>query len=312
MNELEERVEKLLQEQLADWDLAKTNYGALARVQTRVLELNGQSVQLQLNAERIRSSAAKVDAETLQSRPCFFCNRPEKQCSTRYDRNFEILVNPYPIFENHLTIPLTVHQEQRIYPYYKSMLLMATDLQEFIFFYNGPKCGASAPDHMHFQAAKKESLPIEWNLGGISKKMVWEGYKTILCSFTDCLPAGFLLVSSDLRGAQGAFNHLYAQLEIREGEYEPRMNVVTWASGNSWCSIIYPRKESRPACFFAEGDDNILISPATVEMAGLFVVPRESDFTRITSAHLTAILREVSISKEEQDEIIRKLSTHLS
>lgn len=312
MNELEERVERLLQEQSETWDLVQTNYNALANVQTRVLQINGRPVELQLNKERIRSSAANVDAKSLQARPCFFCNRPEKQSSTWYMNDFEILVNPYPIFEDHLTIPLIGHEKQTILPYYEDLLSLASDLPGFVVFYNGPACGASAPDHMHFQAAKKGSLPIEWNYEKTPKGIVWEGKHASLYAFTECLPSAFMLESTDMSEAVDIFHRLCAQMETKEGEDGPRMNVVCWVDGNFWCTIIYPRAVSRPACFFAEGEANILISPAAVEMAGLFVVPLEKDFLKVTAADLAAILKEVSITEEEQKTIIRKFIAGLA
>ena len=187
------------------------------------------------------------------------------------------------------------------------MLWLAHDLQDYAVFYNGPKCGASAPDHMHFQAMELGNLPIEMNYKKASKGIVWEGRNTVLYVLYDFMASAFLLISSDLREADYAFKQLYAQLEIKEGDSEPMMNVVTWKDEDNWISCIFPRKELRPSCFYAEGDANILISPATVEMAGLFITPLEKDFDKVTSEDLETILREVSISEEEKNEIVRKM-----
>ena len=307
MNELRERVEDLLDNQIRDWELVRTNTYALASLKTRYLYIRDFPVILQFNPERIRSSAAKTDTASLQARPCFFCHRPEEQKGVMYNDAFEILVNPYPISSGHLTIPLKWHEDQQILPYYEDMLWLAHDLQDYAVFYNGPKCGASAPDHMHFQAMERGNLPIEMNYKKASKGVVWEGRNTVLYVLYDFMASAFLLISSDLREADYAFKQLYAQLEIKEGDSEPMMNVVTWKDEDNWISCIFPRKELRPSCFYAEGDANILISPATVEMAGLFITPLEKDFDKVTSEDLETILREVSISEEEKNEIVRKM-----
>ena len=313
MNELRERVEDLLDEQIRDWELVRTNTYALANLKTRNLWIRDFPVILQFNPERIRSSAAKTDAASLQARPCFFCHRPEEQYGIDYNDAFDILVNPYPISGGHLTIPLKWHEDQQILPYYEDMLWLAHDLQDYAVFYNGPKCGASAPDHMHFQAMERGNLPIEVNYKKAPKGIVWEGRNTVLYVLYDFMASAFLLISSDLREADYAFKQLYAQLEIKEGDSEPMMNVVTWKDEDAWkdednwISCIFPRKELRPSCFYAEGDANILISPATVEMAGLFITPLEKDFDKVTSEDLETILREVSISEEEKNEIVRKM-----
>ena len=307
MNELRERVEDLLDNQIRNWELVRTNTYALASLKTRYLYIKDFPVILQFNPERIRSSAAKTDTASLQARPCFFCHRPEEQYGIDYNDAFDILVNPYPISSGHLTIPLKWHEDQQILPYYEDMLWLAHDLQDYAVFYNGPKCGASAPDHMHFQAMELGNLPIEMNYKKASKGIVWEGRNTVLYVLYDFMASAFLLISSDLREADYAFKQLYAQLEIKEGDSEPMMNVVTWKDEDNWISCIFPRKELRPSCFYAEGDANILISPATVEMAGLFITPLEKDFDKVTSEDLETILREVSISEEEKNEIVRKM-----
>lgn len=307
MNELRERVEDLLDEQIRDWELVRTNIYALANLNTRNLYIRDFPVILQFNPERIRSSAAKTDTASLQARPCFFCHRPEEQYGIDYNDAFDILVNPYPISSGHLTIPLKWHEDQQILPYYEDMLCLAHDLQDYAVFYNGPKCGASAPDHMHFQAMERGNLPIEVNYKKASKGIVWEGRDTALYVLYDFMASAFVLISGDLREADYAFKRLYAQLEIKEGDSEPMMNVVTWKDEDTWISCIFPRKELRPSCFYAEGDANILISPATVEMAGLFITPLEKDFDKVTSEDLETILREVSISEEEKNEIVRKI-----
>lgn len=164
MTNISTKTKQLIRTQLQDWPLAKNNYDGLQKVITRdVLLPGGSTVQVQFNPERIRSSAAKVDAKSIQERACFLCaeNRPPQQQGLAFDDDYTILINPFPIFPEHLTIPHNSHTDQLIAPYFGTMLSLAKELEGFTLFYNGPKCGASAPDHFHFQAGTKGFMPIE-------------------------------------------------------------------------------------------------------------------------------------------------------
>lgn len=306
MNKLIRQVDSLLFNQKQDWALARANYAALAHVQSRYFQDSSTTI-VQFNPERIRSSAAKIDKASLQARPCFFCHRPEEQEGVKYNDSFEILVNPYPIFEDHLTIPLLRHEKQQILLFFEDMLCLASDLPDFFIFYNGPRCGASAPDHMHFQAGRKGELPIMENWKQAQKGIVWQGSHSVLYALKDFQPSTFVLASSDPYEAVEAFDLLYAQLQIKADDYEPMMNIVAWMEEEVWHICLFPRRELRPSCFYAEGEANMLISPATVEMSGLFVVPLEKDFKKVTHADLENIWKEVSITEEEKNEIIRKI-----
>ena len=307
MNDLEQQIESLLLSQKKDWKLACDNYASLTYVQTRCFEGDSRLTILQFNPERIRSSAAKIDKASLEARPCFFCHRPEEQKSVVFNDLFEILVNPYPIFNDHLTVPLRRHEKQQIAPYYGDMLDLASALPGYALFYNGPKCGASAPDHMHFQAGRRGGFPITESWAEASKAIVREGDRTRLYALSDHLPTAFILVSDDKAEAVEAFTLLYNEMDVKPGDYEPMMNVLVWTEGDSRITCVFPRRELRPSCYYAEGDDNILISPATVEMSGLFVVPLEKDFRKVTYADLEKVWREVSITEAEKNEIIRKI-----
>lgn len=308
MNELEEIVERLLNCQYEDWDLMHTNYNALNKVKTKKLLVKGIPVLIQFNPERIRSSAAKIDEASLKARPCFFCNRPKEQIAITHYDDFDILVNPYPISDGHLTIPFRWHDEQLILPYFEDMLICAYDLREYLIIYNGPKCGASAPDHMHFQAIKQDSFPLEGNIRRASKELIAQSPNTTIYALRNFTSSALLITSNLIHEAVWTFKYLYGQMEIKEGDSEPMMNVAIWVDDdNISYTCIFLRKELRPSCFYAEGDDNILISPATVEMAGLFITPLEKDFEKVTAADLETILKEVSISEEEKNELVGKL-----
>lgn len=314
MTELEERVGSFLQAQLENWKLAGDNHAALSNVQTRMIEVDGLHRFVQFNPERIRSSAASTDVAVLQARPCFFCNRLEGQESIPFNQYFDILVNPYPIFESHLTIPLIQHESQQIFRYIEDMLLLAASLPDYFVFYNGPRCGASAPDHMHFQAARQGGLPFIEHCRSYKLPLsaIHTGQSTTFYRFHTCSPSGFLIASSLLDEAVAAFELVYSELEIKPGDYEPMMNILVWMEDNGiWNICMFPRRELRPSCFYAEGDGNLLISPATVEMAGMFITPREKDFLKVTAEDLKTILSEVSLTEEEMDRVTRNIVARL-
>lgn len=307
--DINKRAKELIREHQTFWELAKVNYAALAKVQSRTLEVNGYPVMLQFNPERIRSSAAKIDKQTLASRPCFLCegNRPGGQRWIDFGDDYQIIVNPYPIFREHLTIPIRAHQEQRIRSRYRDMLLLAEALRDFIIFYNGPNCGASAPDHMHFQAGNKGFLPLEENWKKAGREEVASFGQATLYALRDFLQPMFVIISANQDDAASLFDRFYSFLEIKPGEYEPMMNVLAWVEAGKWITCIYPRKKLHPACYHATGDANILISPATVEMAGVFVAPLEKDYRKVTAGDIRQILSEVCLSEEDMDRLISQL-----
>ena len=307
MGSFERQIKELLAEQKQTWQVARENYAALGKVQTRTFNYLGRELLVQFNPERIRSSAAKVDKTSLQARPCFFCHRPKEQKSVIYNEDFEVLVNPYPIFQEHLTIPLRHHERQQILPYFHTLLELAVVLPSFVLFYNGPKCGASAPDHMHFRAGNNLGFPLFKDWCGINKTQVWEEKNTRLYTSVEALPRMFFIVSKKKEEAIFLFERLYKLMEVKAEEYEPMMNVIVWMEKDSWVVGIFPRKALRPSCYYAEGEANLLVSPATVEMSGLFVLPLEKDFKKVTLADLQTIWQEVSITEEEQVKIIHKL-----
>jgi hypothetical protein len=307
MNDLELQVKNLLDNQLHTWQVVQDNYAALDFVQIRRIECLGREVLLQFNPKRIRSSAAKVDKASLEARPCFFCYRPKEQESVIYNSDFEILVNPYPIFQEHLTIPLLRHERQQVKPYMGTMLDLAKSLPSFAIFYNGPKCGASAPDHMHFQAGTREGFPVIQNWVREENKLIWEKNGVNLYMNSYISPTTLFLVSKDREGVLELFERLYDLLEIKQEEYEPRINLLTWVNQEEWIICLFPRESSRPSCYYAEENDKILISPATVEMSGLFITPLESDFLKVTAKDLQTIWQEVSVEKDKIESLICKI-----
>jgi len=302
-------IKKLFDEQINEWNLAKSNYDALKKVLTKEFEFGNFSFRVQFNPARIQSSAAKVDSKSIEERKCFLCsaNLPAVQRGIPFGKDYLILVNPFPIFPMHLTIPSTSHVDQLIFDRYEDMLDLAESMDEFVIFYNGPKCGASAPDHVHFQAGNKGFLPLEEDTRNGSRRMILENDSLSVYSLDDYLRNVFVIEASDKKAAVDYFNELYSQLETKEGEREPMLNIVSWHEEGKWISCVFPREVHRPECFFAEGESNILISPASVDMGGVFITPQENDFVKITAQDIAKILKEVCISNEKMIQTSEKV-----
>lgn len=304
-----DNAQNLLSEQLREWEQARLNYEALAKVESKDFSFGKFIIKVQFNPARIQSSAAKVDAKSIQERKCFLCpaNLPEVQKGIPFENTYQILVNPFPIFPQHFTIPTYQHVDQLILNRYGDMLDLAKDLDEYTFFYNGPKCGASAPDHAHFQAGNKGFLPVEKDIEYIDKETIFEIDTLRVYAFKNYLRNGFLIEAEDQKQAVDFFKTLYSLLEIKEGEKEPMMNIISWYQDGKWFSCIFPREKHRPSCFFAEGDENILISPASVDLGGVFITPLEKDFNKITTEDIQTILKEVCISDNDMLALIDKI-----
>ena len=303
----------LLQEQLNVWDVARNNYDALRQVRVKELDFGQLKVKVQFNPARIVSSSAKVDPKSIKERKCFLCeqNRPAVQKGLPFGDKYIILINPFPIFPKHLTIPACEHVDQRIQSRFGDMLDLAYNLDEFTVFYNGPKCGASAPDHVHFQAGSKGFLPIEkeWKL--FANKEVSEQGAAKLFNL-DGYQRGVLVIESNSKeSAVELFGNIYASLEIKPGEGEPMMNILAWFDTDKWIVCIFPRTLHRPSCYTAQGDDNILISPAAVDMGGVFITPLEKDFEKISTENISEILLEVCMDEVKLQKIVEHLNTKL-
>ncbi|MCH4154722.1 MAG: DUF4922 domain-containing protein [Muribaculaceae bacterium] len=307
----QEQVNGLISRQMNDWSLAGDNYAALAGVKVKRFEVNGREVQVQFNPARIVSSAAKVDDKSLSERRCFLCaaNRPVEQEGLAWGDLYTILVNPFPIFPRHLTIPSNDHKPQRIKGRIGDMLGLAADLHDFVIFYNGPKCGASAPDHCHFQAGSKGlmSLPA----GKVDGRLIKGDERAGIYRLLNWTCQAFIIKATEQDAAADLFNQLYAVLPIHEGEDEPMLNLLCWTENKSgiteWNIGVFPRVKHRPSCYFAEGDSNILLTPASVDMGGVFITPLAKDFNKIKASDIEAILKEVCYDEDAMNEIENKI-----
>lgn len=300
---LSQLVDQLIREQKTNWEVARANYSGLEKVESKSFQFDGFKIKVQFNPERIRSSGAKLDAQTISQRPCFLCeaNRSEIQRGIDFHGKYSILVNPYPIFQKHLTIPLNEHTPQRIEKFFTDMLHLSKELPDFTIFYNGPKCGASAPDHFHFQAADKTGMPICEELDQIivrfgetlfqdeetSIKTVGRGYLRKL----------IMLASSSEKNLADQFQIVLDTLKERGQEGEPMMNILTNYQDGEWQTIVFPRDRQRPSQFFEDGDKQIIMSPAAVEFGGVAILPRKEDFDKLTHEDLQDIFNQVTINE---------------
>ena len=305
MINLNNQLKSLLTEQKENWELARTNFAGLKTVRTKSFDFGDFEVKVQFNPARIVSSGAKVDAKTIAERKCFLCteNRPAEQTSVDAG-DYLILVNPFPIFPEHFTIPRKEHVDQQIKPYFADMLQLAEALDDYLIFYNGPRCGASAPDHMHFQAGTKDFLPLANDykrLKDTHAQLLVESENFQLYSFNNYLRTVYCIESTNVESAKDAFEKLYAHFQqtsppaLSKGEgAEPMLNIVCTFEDGKWFTFVLPRKAFRPWQYTAEGEQQLLVSPATVEMCGIFITPIEAHFDKITKEDVVTILEQVS------------------
>ena len=288
-------LDRFFESQLREWQLARNNHEALAHVWCHELVSTKTSTPLrvQYNPARMVSTGANIDKASIAARPCFLCamNRPKEQSSLDLNDDFEWLVNPFPILPHHFTIAAKEHRPQRILDGYDAMIRATQVLPEgYIVFYNGPKCGASAPDHLHLQAGIGRGIPL------VEYVLTLPEADEQACQAI--APFGYMAYLIRDAEERTTFDRLYAMLPLMEGEYEPRMNVVALRRGEQVSLIVIPRLQHRPHCYSAEGDSRYLISPGALDMCGLIVTPRAEDYERLTAAKATEILCEVGVRTE--------------
>jgi hypothetical protein len=305
------QIDELFSSQLWDWDLAKLNYGQLEKVRTRSMDFGTFEVLVQFNPERIRSSAAKVDVKSIGDRPCFLCrkNRPLEQKGITFENNLTILVNPFPIFRRYLTVPSEDHTDQRIADSFGIMLLLAQAISSYTVFYNGPQCGASAPDHFHFQAGNTGFMPIESDFRNGKHASLYHSEKGIeVWNWKYYLRGIITLKGSDREKIVRIFDLLYTRLsKLQQDKPEPMLNILTEFESGEWIIHIIPRKLHRPAQFFAEDCGQLLISPAAVDLGGVIITPREDDFNRIRKSDVEDIFRQVCFEEIELTGLLNEI-----
>ncbi len=300
----------LLDGQLADWETARANYQALGQVRIKEFPGAGGGVTVQFNPARIRSSAARIDAASLRERNCFLCppQVPPQQRQLPFGERYWLMVNPFPIFPQHFTIPAREHVPQRIAGRYGELLDMAACLERFVLFYNGPKCGASAPDHMHFQAGNQGFLPVQQAWRETATPLAVSGEAAQLYAFTAGARRAVVIVTGDKAASEAWFDRLYGLLPRFPGDSEPMLNLLAWREGAQWITMLFPRAKHRPSCYEVPGEANLLYSPASVDMGGVSVLPRERDFEKVTAAVLEKAFEEVCFPAAAWNTLLNELT----
>lgn len=302
-------ISRFFNRQLEVWTDARHRFRDLKHVETRQLS---ELLKLQWNPARIVSTGAKIDKKTLGERPCFLCdkNRPKEQMSKQIDEKFHLLVNPFPILPVHFTIPARKHQPQLIYKNYGEMHRFISLHSDLMVFYNGPKCGASAPDHLHFQAGTNGILPLQTNWQRLSRNLtdiISLNDEEKISVVRDFIVPAFVIISKSAESDEALFRRLYKAMPQRGDETEPMMNIISWRKGEEFISVVIPREKHRPEAYFAEGDAQFVVSPGALDMSGLIITPREEDFRKLTEEKALSLLQECGVSEEKMNAIIAKL-----
>ncbi len=299
----------LLEQQQRSWPQLAAGYDSLKTVQTKSLEFDGYEIKVQFNPGRIFSSSAKVDAASIKNRKCFLCfeNLPSEQKGILYGQDYLILGNPFPIFPEHFTLPNINHFPQAVKGSFAKFLSFAKDMSKhYTVFYNGPKCGASAPDHLHFQAGNKFFMPLDSEFGSLKKKfgeILFEDEGMSVAGIDDGLRRYISIEGDGEQFIKKIFEKFYGIYQtLTKTAEEPMMNILaSYLPEEGWRVIIFLRSKHRSSHYFAEGEDNILLSPASVDIGGVCITPLEKDFNKITKDKLIEIFREISIGKEYFD-----------
>ena len=302
-------ISRFFNRQLEVWTDARHRFRDLKHVETRQFS---DQLKLQWNPARIVSTGAKIDKKTLGERPCFLCdkNRPKEQMSKQIDEKFHLLVNPFPILPVHFTIPARKHQPQLIYKNYGEMHRFISLHSDLMVFYNGPKCGASAPDHLHFQAGTNGILPLQTNWQRLSRNLtdiISLNDEEKISVVRDFIVPAFVIISKSAESDEALFRRLYKAMPQRGDETEPMMNIISWRKGEEFISVVIPREKHRPEAYFAEGDAQFVVSPGVLDMSGLIITPREEDFRKLTEEKALSLLQECGVSEEKMNAIIAKL-----
>ncbi len=295
---------RFIDSQLTSWEMAGKSHQALADVETRSIDVDGVSFTVQFNPSRIRSTGAKIDTQSISARPCFLCreNQPVEQKAIRIAGNYNLCVNPYPILPGHVTIPSVSHTRQELpADFMQTLTALFKELPEgYAVFYNGAYSGASAPDHLHYQAAPQCYIPL------IAQYGQWESSRTTINEHTYYIkdyvcPLFAIEWEESIPGT--ALKEILSLLPKADEEWEPKVNLMAWQQDGKTILIVIPRDKHRPACYFAEGKDQLLVSPGALDMAGIIVTPRKEDFDKITADDIRLIMQETGLSEAKAREI---------
>ena len=328
----QDMIHKFVGDQLSLWPLACDNFRALKGVNVRDMEVGGLRVALQHNPSRIISSAARTDTASLRARRCFLCpeNRPAEQILLPFEgrkgKKYDILVNPYPIFPDHLVIAARNHTDQTIWNRYVDILDLASHYPGYTFFYNGPKCGASAPDHHHFQATRSGLMPLEndvdremdamlknpGNAREIAQDTVFDYMTAVqdakLYHYRRFVRGIFVIRARTAKSSAKMFYRFLDTLPVPEGDSEPRFNLITYCRKGEYRTIIILRTTHRSHHYFSDGPDHLTMSPGCADMGGMFIASVKEDYDKLTPELLTCMLDEITFTPEMEEDVVRKLS----
>lgn len=310
---------KFIKDQLSVWQLASSNFRALKTAPSREVDVFGLKCRIQYNPRRVISSTADTSPAAIASRKCFLCtdNRPKEQFHLGFEgrkgRNYHIQINPYPIFRGHLVIVRDEHIPQEIWHHFPDMLDFAARYKDYLVFYNGPSSGASAPDHLHFQAIPKHNLPLE-DVVDEFLDHPGEPLATVkdasLYKFDGYARGIFALKATTSKSLAKLFYRLLDCTDRGKGEEEPMFNLYAYVKNGEYRTIVVMRSAKRSHHFYSEGADHLTISPGAADIAGLFVAPFREDYDKADTALLEELLSEVCISEDEQNMIVWRLTRH--
>lgn len=312
-----QELDKFINDQLSVWPLAAANFRALKSARTRQLEVDGMLCAVQCNPRRILSSTADTTPQAIAARKCFLCadNRPAEQFHLKFEgrkgRMYNIQVNPYPIFPGHLVIVREEHIPQAIWHHFPDMLDFAMKYRDYTVFYNGPGSGASAPDHLHFQAVPRLSMPLERAVDAYLDKpgeVLASVKDATLYRYAGFAEGVFALKATTSKSMAKLFYRLLDCTDEVEGDIEPKFNLFAYCRDGEYRAFVTLRAAKRSHHYYSDGPDHLTISPGAADMAGFFVAPFEEDFEKVTSADLEEMLSEVSISREEREMIEWRLT----
>lgn len=311
----QEKADALFEEQKQNWPLLGANWEKLDAVRFRKFDFEGYSIRVQFNPKRIISSAAKVDKDSIKKRACFLCleNREAVQNNVFFEKDYEILCNPFPIFREHFTISRTSHVPQEIEPEFLHFLELSRELPELVVFYNAPACGASAPDHMHFQAGTRGLMPIDEELEALKQrygKSLIRHSDLSVTAVEDGLRKFLVLESNSREKLKHAFSSAFRFIRDLQGQ-EPMINMLSYYK-DQWQIILFPRDKHRPWQYFEEGEKNILLSPASVDMGGTLITPLEKDFEKITREDIKDIFKQISFSSLHFHKLLAHMKSELN
>lgn len=296
----------LLRNQKLDWDLLSKGFDSLQHIKTKTFQFEGFNIDVQFNPGRIKSTTADVSQLAIDNRECFLCfeNIPQEQKGINYKDEYLILCNPYPIFFEHFTIVFKKHFPQRISESFHTFLKLSKRLGKYYsVLYNGPQCGASAPDHLHFQAVNKNSLKIlnqmDFLIEEYAEKII-DQRKKVVFGINDWLRKIILIKSKDERFITNVFETLYSSFQKSTNlQSEPMINMISsFDEKDGWQIYIFPRKAHRPKCFYEKGEKKLMISPAVIDFSGTLILPREKDFEKINKNDIRNIFNDVVVGKE--------------